>query len=160
MPPKKDVPKEPEKVTVVRDAQAAIFVNVEAGLSKEPCTIMINGNCRLDIALDYVKREMIKRFNERLNQMKIQLVTAKESPDNETIVNSLTEDIENINKISGTLVSLTNINSLELVDKTTAQPINAAANFSKVVSESVSYYATYNLGQIDLETKQCSVLLK
>jgi hypothetical protein len=92
--------------------------------------------------------------------MKIQLVTAKESPDNETIVNSLTEDIETINKISGTLVSLTNINSLELVDKTTAQPINAAANFSKVVSESVSYYATYNLGQIDLETKQCSVLLK
>lgn len=160
MPPKKDVPKEPEKVTVVRDAQAAIFVHIEAGLSKEPCSIMINGNCRLDIALDYIKREMIKKFNDRINEMKNQLAAAKESPDNEVIVNSLTDDIENINNFLATLVALNNINSLELVDKVTSQPINGAASFSKLVSESVSYYATYYLGHIDLESKQLSVLLK
>jgi len=160
MPPKKDVPKEPEKVTVVRDAQAAVFVYVEAGLAKEPCSIMINGNCRLDIALDYIKREMIRLFNDRISQMKSQLVAAKESPDSDAIVNSLTDDMETINKLLGTLTPLSSVNSLELVDKVSSQPINAAASFSKLVSESVSYYSIYSLGIMDFESKQVSVMLK
>jgi hypothetical protein len=86
-------------VEAIRDG--ARFTNVNIGFAEDPCTVLVNLNCRLDILLDAVRSQALRQILDRLNDLK----------GNE----SLTEKCDKLNAISQKLHTA-HVKFLDLAD--------------------------------------------
>ena len=129
-------------VPVVREG--AKYMYIQCGSISNPIVITVNSNCRIDIILDYCRRQFIQRINISLKEL-------KEAPpikdDNGDIIVNATLPI--LQQIYDMLIQVTEVNALELIDMATNAGLNCATNLGNPGYESINPHQTYKLGLIE-----------
>lgn len=126
-------------VPVIREG--AKYMYIQCGINSNPLIITVNSNCRIDIILDYCRREFVKKLNASLKELKEQPPQKDENGD---VIENTTIPI--LQQIYDQLIQITETKLLELIDITTGQGLNCASNLANAGYNSINPHQTYKLG--------------
>lgn len=137
MPPKAA----PAPAPVIREG--AKYMYIQCGSVSNPIIITTNSNCRIDIILDYCKKEFIKKVSTAIKV--INELPPNKAENGEIIANT---ELPILEQVYEKLSQVTEVKSLELIDINSGNGLNCSTNLAKPAYESIPPHQNYKLGVI------------
>jgi hypothetical protein len=117
---------------------------ITCGTASNPITITVNSNCRIDIILDYCRKEFIRKLNVSLKELK---EAPPQKDENGDVIENKTLPI--LQQIYDQLIQITDVKLLEIIDITTGLGLNCATNLANPGYNTINPHQTYKLGVLD-----------